>query len=513
MTRIDLPGRSRVSLAKLLDVSWRIKVPLAITAVILITEVVVTIALVTRALADARRDLKLGAEGLAVLLAQSLREPLIRDDLWLAYEVIQAPLRVRPSDSPLRGMVVLDRFDQVFVASEPRRYPVLMAGAELPALFRELASSAGPDPAVRFRTGAREGGPDIAAAAPVLAQDGDRLGTILLEYDGSIQAQRARVAIAEVALISIPGLLILVPLGWLAGKRLAEPLARIASALSTVAARRPEEVLRQLGALPVGDGDEVARLTREARSMLLELERKAALEREVMAADRLAAIGRVSAAIAHEINNPLGGMLNAIDTASRYGKVDAVTATTLGLLQRGLQQIRSIVSALLVEARYDAPHLSAQDWADLRMLVQPDALARKVELRWEVAEEPRGSLALPGHEVRQLTLNLLLNAIEAATAQDTQDRPFVRLQVAVRHNRLQLEVSNSGEILAPERINTMFEPFVSGYDATTERRRGLGLWVCWQLVHRLGGSIQLSSASGQTCFAVCLPIAGAQPPG
>lgn len=491
------------------DLSWRIKVPLAITAVILLTEVFVTLALVTRALSDARRDLKVSAEGLAVLLAQSLREPLLRDDLWMAYEVIQAPLRVRASDSPLLGVVVLDRLGQVFVASEPRRYPVLLAGAELPSLFKELASGSEQAAEVRFLTQRGEEGPEIGAAASILAQDGDRLGTILLEYDGSIQAHRARVAIGEVALISIPGLLILVPLGWLAGKRLAEPLAQIASALSAVAERRPAEVLRQLGTLPVGQRDEVARLAREARSMLQELERKAGLEREVMAADRLAAIGRVSAAIAHEINNPLGGMLNAIDTAIRYGEADAVTTTTLGLLQRGLQQIRSIVSALLVEARLDTPSLSAQDWADLRMLVQPDALASKVDLRWEVPGETAEFLALPGHEVRQITLNLLLNAIEAARVQSSQ-QAVVRLHVSVCEESLHLCVSNTGTVLAAEELNTVFEPFVSDYETRTERRRGLGLWVCWQLVERLKGSIQVKSAGGETSFMVRLPIARVQ---
>ena len=104
---------------RLRDLSWRLKVPLAITAVIVLTEVVVTTLLVTRALADARRDLEATAESMTRLLARSLRDPLLRDDLWQAFEVISAPLAARRNDSPLQGVVVLDAARQVFVASDP----------------------------------------------------------------------------------------------------------------------------------------------------------------------------------------------------------------------------------------------------------------------------------------------------------------------------------------------------------------------------------------------------------
>jgi two-component system NtrC family sensor kinase len=196
---------------RLRDLSWRLKVPLAITAVIVLTEVVVTTLLVTRALADARRDLEATAESMTRLLARSLRDPLLRDDLWQAFEVISAPLAARRNDSPLQGVVVLDAARQVFVASDPRRLPVLTPAAVLPEPLAGVTARAASDGRFQFALGRGPVGPELAAAGPILADDGTRLGTVVLDFDGAIYAQRLRAAVVDVALLSVPGLSIAWP--------------------------------------------------------------------------------------------------------------------------------------------------------------------------------------------------------------------------------------------------------------------------------------------------------------
>jgi signal transduction histidine kinase len=493
---------------RLKDLSWRLKVPLAITAVILTTELVVTTLLVSRALTDARGDLEASAESLTTLLARSLRDPLLRDDVWQAFEVVTTPLAARRNDSPLQGVIVLDAARQVFVSTEPKRLPVLMPASALPEPLAGIASRAATDSRFHFALGNGFTIPELAAAGPILAEDGSRLGTIVLDFDGAIYADRLRSTVVDVALFSVPGLLLLVPLGWYAGKRLAEPLGRMAQALSRVSDASPEEVVRLL---PPEGGDEIGLLSGQARRMLDGLARKAALEREVMASDRLAAVGRVSAAIAHEINNPLGGMLNAIDTALRHGKPDVVTRKTLGLLERGLQQIRATVSALLVEARLDSPRLTGQDWDDLLLLIQPDAAARRLRLVWQIEPAADGEIALPGHEVRQLTLNLLLNAI--AAAEPSADGAALELTVARSPGMLAMVIGNTGPSLPAERLAQMFEPFVAPGASTGSHRHGLGLWVCWQIVQRLKGTIDVASDGEWTRVSVTLPVADAMPGG
>lgn len=485
------------------DVSWRLKVPLAITAVILLTEVVVTTLLVTRALSDARTDLEASAQSLTKLLARSLRDPLLRDDLWQAFEVVSAPLAARSSDSPLRGVIVLDAARLVFVSSDPRHIPVMTSAQALPEPLAPIAATAAAGAAFYFALGRGAAGPELAAAGPIVAEDGRRLGTVVLDYDGAVYAERVRSAVLDVALLSVPGLLLLVPLGWYAGKRLAQPLAQMAQAIARVGQESPEQVKRLL---PPEAGDEVGQLSAQARRMLDGLARKAALEREVMASDRLAAVGRVSAAIAHEINNPLGGMLNAIDTATRHGNPDALSRKTFGLLERGLQQIRATVAALLVEARRDSPRLCGQDWDDLLLLIQPDAGTRGLQVLWQVEASASVDAPLPGHEVRQLALNLLLNAVAAAQASTPGERAAVEFTVARMPGLLAIVVGNTGPALAPERLARMFEPFVASGLEEGSHRRGLGLWVCWQIVQRLHGSIDVASDGEWTRVSVSLPV-------
>ncbi len=491
---------------RIADISWRIKMPLAITAVIVLTEVVVTTLLVTRTLRDSRRDLEASAASLGTVLARSLREPLLRDDLWQAFEVIRTPLAARDPDSALQGIVVLDAQQQVFVATDPKRIPVTTEAAALPQPLAALASSAASEDRFRFLLGRGPAGPELAGAGPILAEDGTRLGTVLLDYDAKLYAQRLRSALTELALFSVPGLLLLVPLGWFAGKRLAEPLVQTAQALSRVGHEPPAQIAR---ALPAASADEIGRLSAQARTMLDGLARKEALEREVMASERLAAVGRVSAAIAHEINNPLGGMLNAIDTATRHGRGDAFTRKTLGLLERGLMQIRATVNALLVEARLDSPRLTAQDWDDLLLLIEPQLAARSLKLYWQVEPATQLDAPLPAHDVRQLVLNLLLNALQAAQAVDG-GAAAIELTVARSPGLLAVVVGNTGPDMPPERLSRLFEPFVASTADDGGQRYGLGLWVCWQIVQRLGGTIEVESNAGWTRFAVTLPLA--EPP-
>lgn len=494
---------------KLRNLSWRLKVPLAITMVILVTEVIVTALLVTRALRDSRADLEASAESLTTVLASSLRDPVLRDDVWQAFEIIGMPLAARRSDNPLKAIVVMDASNLVFVSSEPRRIPVLMPEAALPEPLVNLVRQIGQLQVFQFIIGQGATGPELAASRPILAEDGSLLGQVLLEFDGEIYAARVRSALLGVALISVPGMLLLIPLGWYAGKRLAEPLAQMAQVLARVSHEPPEQVLKLL---PPESEDEVGRLSSQARLMLNGLARKAALEHEVMASDRLAAVGRVSAAIAHEINNPLGGMLNAIDTALRHGQPDAISRKTFGLLERGLQQIRATVEALLVEARVNSPHLTSQDWEDLLLLIQPNAAARNLQLLWQVEPTLPLEIALPGHEIRQLTLNLLLNAVAAAQRTDAEVAA-VELTVAYTPGLLAMVVGNTGLALQPERIAQMFEPFVAADSEASPHRYGLGLWVCWQIVQRLNGNINVASDGQWTRVSVTLPIHGFNPLG
>lgn len=479
------------------DLSYRVKLPLAISAVIVLTELVVTSTLVTRAFGDARSDLEASARSLTAVLGRSLRDPIVRDDLWQAFEVVRTPVAVRGPENPLQAIVVLDADGRVYVSSEPGRFPVATEAAQLTGEARALLDAARDAREFRFEFVSRDRRGLVAAAGPIVSDDGERLGTVLLDYDAGRFYARVRATLWQIVMISIPGLLLLIPLGWYWGRRIAEPLGQLAAVLSRVGSE-PSAVVQ--GALPASGRDEIGAVAAAAGVMLDGLARKEALEREVLRSERLAAVGRVSAAIAHEINNPLGGMLNALDTLGKHGRPDALTQKTLGLLERGLQQIRATVGALLVEARLDSPALTEQDWNDLHTLIEPQLAARRVGLVWDVREA--AMLPLPAHQIRQLVLNLLLNGAKATTEGGT-------LALHVRHapESLVIEVANTGPGLPAEVRERLFEPFVAPPDDGGRRSFGLGLWVCYQIVRQLKGTIEAGSEAGWTRVTVELPLA------
>jgi two-component system NtrC family sensor kinase len=476
--------------------SYRIKIPLAITLVIVLTEGVVTAALLSSASADARRDLEASALNLAAVLARSVRDPMLRDDLWQAYEVIRTPLEVRSPGNPLQSIAVFDAAGRVFVASDPKRLPVFSLAASLPEPQRELLAAAEAQRTFLFDAPGRTGEPLFLTSGPVLADDGTLLGAVLLAFDADLFRARVRESLRRLLLVSVPGLLLLVPLGWYGGARIAGPMSRLAAAMSRVGRDPPQSIT---ALLPAGGPDEIGTLSMQFRQMLGELGKKESMEREMVQSERLAAVGRLSAAVAHEINNPLGGMLNSLDTLERHGAPDALTHRTIGLLQRGLQQIRATVSALLVEARLDSPALTSSDWTDLRELVQPQAGQKGVRLDWNIASHP--PVPLPAHQVRQLVLNLLLNATAACTP-----RGAVTLDVAVRDGSLEIDVSNSSEPLSAAQIERLFEPFVSSPTKSGALSHGIGLWVSYQIANQLGGRLSARSEGGITRFSAVLPL-------
>jgi signal transduction histidine kinase len=187
-------------------------------------------------------------------------------------------------------------------------------------------------------------------------------------------------------------------------------------------------------------------------------------------------------------------MMNALSTFRRHAQADPVAARTVSLLERGLQQIRETVGALLVEARLEPHALTREDLEDVRLLVHPEAEERSLRLDWR--NDAPATLPLPSTQVRQILINLLLNAVNAAA-----ERGRVACRVATSGSMLLLDVRNDGRAIPPELADRLFEPFASG----DTRGSGLGLWVTYQIVQQLGGRISVTSAAPETAFTVALP--------
>ena len=474
------------------DLSYRYKVPLTLSLVIVITAAVVSAILGWQTYRDLRADLVAGAESLGKTLSRALAPVLLRDEVWPAYEIVVTPLdHSDRSESPQKTITVLDPKGAIYVSSHPGKFPMLAPLGSVSASFAALeAAILAPSDSGSVATEDREGD-QILVAVPILADDGTRLGTVLLAYAESLFLPRFYATLKRVTLSTLLVLAILVPLGWHMGRRMAVPLLELAASMRRVGSAPRQELTRRLHQ----GGDEIGQLGRQFGHMLDELEEKQNLEKQMIAADRLAAIGRLTAGIAHEINNPLGGMMNAINTFKRHGKPDPVAARTLSLLERGLMQIRETVGALLVEARVETHALTHEDIEDIRTLLEPEA--RGEVRRARVGERARRTRAdpldagAPGPD--QPVAERSPGGVRTRPG-GLQDRARKR---NARARRTQRRQGDPGE-----QLDHLFEPFAAADDGGA----GLGLWVTYQIVHQLKGTIEVSSAAPETRFVVNLPV-------
>ncbi len=471
------------------DISYRLKVPLMLSVTILLTGFVVSTALIWRAYDELREDLFRNSVEMGRVLSNTLPSALKHDDLWQAYRMLKPAPNARGGSSG-KILIILDDTHRVYVSTQPHRFPVLSElSVQSPELARlearlQQGPSLNPYPFVHPEN-------EYIYTIIPMTEDDVALGTLVMGYPRSLFLPKFYAIAKRVAYSSLLVLAILMPLGWYLGDRAVTPLTQLTKCLGKVGQQPPDEIQCSL----TEGEDEIGRLGTSFRRMLKELQDKQRLERQMIASERLAAVGHLAAGVAHEINNPLGGMLNAINTFKSHGQSNTVTEKTFSLLERGLTQISETVSALLVEARSESHALTPEDIDDVYTLLQPDAQKRSVHLRWENGLST--SIPLPSTLVRQAMINLSLNAVQAAPEGGT-----VSCDIRTEGNRLRIQVGNDGEDIPPEGINHLFEPFIHNNPSGS----GLGLWVTYQIVQRLKGEIGVDSKNRYTLFTVDLPI-------
>ena len=338
----------------------------------------------------------------------------------------------------------------------------------------------------------------ISAAS--IARDGERLGTVLVDYPLS-SLDRHFVALFRTAVgYSLLLLALLLAVGWLLGRQLTRPIDRLRTCMQKVGSGDLD-----IDCTGIGRNDEIGALARGFEEMVAGLREKRLMEKEMMQTERLVSVGQVAAGVAHEINNPLGGMLNAINTFKRHGDDPKVVEKTLSLLERGLQQIQSTVSALLVQSRVESHSLVPADLEDLYTLISAEVRKKGIRLDWRCGLA--GQVPLPSSTVRQILMNLLLNAIQAAPGGGQ-----VAMHCAPAETHLVLRVEDDGPGVDPDNVQRLFEPFFSGTGG-----HGLGLWVTYQSIGQLGGSIDVAPRTPGaeppgTLMEVRLPYRRSEPP-
>ncbi len=425
----------------------------------------------------------------------------------LGPEVVRGRLDAAVPDG---GAAYLVDGERVLVASSG-------AGALEPEARAELAGRFD-----RRRAGSVQGAHLVAAWAPL--EDGTGWGVLVAvpaaRAYASILAMRRGVLAASAAVLAAVLLV-----SFLVARSTTRGLARIESAARALGAG-------ELGVtLPEGGGDEVAQVSRTFNAMGRELQTSRVklerwneeLQREVEArtrelkeahaqlveAQKLAALGQLGAGVAHEINNPLTGILGHAQLLLEEkpdGHPDRETLASIEALARRCREITQ--NLLRFSQQRPDPAFEEVDLnrvvADAVALAEGQVRASGIPLDLDLAAPPPRVNGDPGH-LAQVVLNLVSNARTACAG-----KPGAGIAVSTARSgeEVEIRVRDGGKGIAPEHLPRIFEPFFTTKDQWSNV--GLGLSVSYRIVSEHGGRIRVESRPGEgSTFTVRLPAAPA----
>ncbi|RMD94372.1 MAG: HAMP domain-containing protein [Alphaproteobacteria bacterium] len=423
-----------------------------------------------------REVARLHVEALSVALGPHV----LRNDVWEVYDTLTRATG-QGEGRRIRFTAVADVEGRILAATDPLRAPIggalsdFATDAVAPAALTILPES-----------------PTLKLVAPLVYQD-RVVGRMVTELDVADLLAERRAAGRALVIGNAVATLLLAVFGFAVTWRMLRPVGLLASHISGGGkAPRPFEERE----IPAGD-TEISRLFRSFNRMVAAIEEKTIAERRLAERERFVSLGRLASSLAHEINNPLGGLMNAADTISRYADRPEVVRRSASLLSRGLAHMAEVARATLEMNRLkrdDSP-LTRQDIDDLKLLIDPELKSRGQTLDWQVELDDADPPGLPAAPVRQVVLNLLLNAAA----------------VAGRGGRVGLAVDATGE-----RLDIAVRDTGPGLDDHARRRLlsdepvppggGMGLRLVREIVTGLGGTVAVGREDGQTEVRIALPL-------
>ncbi len=259
-----------------------------------------------------------------------------------------------------------------------------------------------------------------------------------------------------------------------------------------------KEIHCSISTYPLGEDGDLIGAFEITRDITQDIKRQKVL----MQNEKLASIGRLSAGVAHEINNPLTAILTTALLIQEDMDPSAELYEDLGAIAREALRCRKIVSSLLEFARQNKPVKKPQAIADVIndaiLLTQKQAAFKDIAVTAELATD-LPPLYLDKGQIEQALINLILNAIEAIPP---GGRVSIQTRCAMDADITEVIVSDTGPGIPVENHDKIFDPFFTTKDTGT----GLGLAITHGIIEQHGGSIHLNNQSKQgACFIIRLP--------
>lgn len=239
-------------------------------------------------------------------------------------------------------------------------------------------------------------------------------------------------------------------------------------------------------------------------------------ESQLVQTEKIVSLGRLSAGLIHEINNPLNYATTGLYVLRNQGQRLAKESPeefseVVQDINEGVERVKNIVSDLRTFSHPDADQRDTVKVADVIK-----ASIRFLGSEWKdkvsIGHEVPADLACHGNKnkLTQVFVNLIQNALDALKSRPPGDEPpCIRITGLSENGRVFLRVRDNGEGIDPKNLQKIFDPFFTTRDIG--RGMGMGLSICYRIIQEHHGSISVNSERGRFCeFTVELPEAGAE---
>jgi len=241
-------------------------------------------------------------------------------------------------------------------------------------------------------------------------------------------------------------------------------------------------------------------------------------QEDIIRAEKLASVGRLSSGIAHEIGNPVSIVIGYLELLRKKDITDKEKEEFIDRSQKEINRINNLIRQLLDFSRPLGVGLKAvsvhEIINDITKALKIQPILENINLELNLAASIDTIMADPD-QLRQVFLNLIINAADAINSVNNKSDGKIIIEsksltkdddnTGVNPIKLNIELMDNGPGISEENINNIFDPFFTTKEPG--KGTGLGLSVCFMIIDKLGGNIKATSKKGKgTTITITLPL-------
>lgn len=330
---------------------------------------------------------------------------------------------------------------------------------------------------------------------------------LVVEIPGSAAYLTARELLNNLLLVSLGLLLGSAIISFLWSRMITSPIEKLSDAAKFLAKGDFRVDLK------ASTRDEIGDLTDSFRHMATELDARENSLKEAQSAlvhsSKMAAFGQLGAGIAHEVKNPLAGILGMAQLSLRKVEKDTMLERNLVIIEKETKRCKAIVDNLMQFARQEKvvfELLSINDVLNETIkIVSHQMWMNNIKLQKSITNE-NTDIEGNGNQIKQVIMNLMINAQQAFG----ENPGKILVRTLRRGEDIEIRVTDNGPGMPEDVAAKIFEPFFT--TKPTGQGTGLGLSISYGIIKDHGGELKVKSVEGKgTAFTICLPVFGNMP--